>query len=195
MHTRARGIYQNLIQPNNPNLTWIGMGKRPGPVWPPLGRSADPHSRMASHVEFDRAPGAYPANSSSSSNVHRRRLQHWTPIPECRLIPRGGTHLRPPRCRQSGVASPPSLPRGGKTTAPLDRTSLATTRLFLIFDNPAPLIPGRIPRPRTRPLISGGGVLVAGGALTPIPFSIQGPLFTPHFRMLSCTCALALKLP
>jgi len=90
MHTRARGIYQNLIQPNNPNLTWIGMGKRPGPVWPPLGRSADPHSRMASHVEFDRAPGAYPANSSSSSNVHRRRLQHWTPIPECRLIPRGG---------------------------------------------------------------------------------------------------------
>jgi hypothetical protein len=138
MHTRARGIYQNLIQPNNPNLTWIGMGKRPGPVWPPLGRSADPHSRMASHVEFDRAPGAYPANSSSSSNVHRRRLQHWTPIPECRLIPRGGTHLRPPRCRQSGVASPPSLPRGGKTTAPLDRTFLATTRLFFNIRQPGP---------------------------------------------------------
>ena len=45
-------------------------------AWPPLGRSTDPHSRMASRVEFDRAPEAYPA-SSSSSNAHRWRLQFF----------------------------------------------------------------------------------------------------------------------
>ena len=45
-------------------------------AWPPLGRSTDPHSRMAPRVEFDRAPEAYPA-SSSSSNAHRWRLQFF----------------------------------------------------------------------------------------------------------------------